>query len=209
MVATMKPPAVGQKNIFEVFPQLKYITDQREDAWETAVSMGIEAMSRLDKSKWMLGDIVVAVVECYGGRAPRNSELIDDFARTINAEPKRVREYATVAKFWDANNRHEMARLQVITYTHMRDAMRLGDVESAKKFLYECADNGWTVLEARMKLAEQLGAKAPRKKVGTFEATLMQKAGTMHLFQLHQDPDETAVQLEVGSQFIISIYTED
>lgn len=209
MVTALKTQHPNQKDIFEVHPHIEYVHDEGASLWEEAVTRGNEALTRMDKQKWRLGDIALKVVEFYGERAPRGTQLIEHFAKAINADPNRVREYATVAKFWDEDNRREMAQLRLITYTHMRDAMRLGDVETAKRFLYEVADNEWTVGKAREVLAERVGGKTPRKKVGKFQATLIQKVGTMHLFQLHQDPDEAPVQLSIGETYEISVYQSE
>jgi len=210
MVMTLAPQK-GQKNIFEEYPHVEYVADEGVQMWEELVAKGIDATCSLDSAKWQICDLALEIVRCFGGeRSPRSAYLIDGYARAINAPPDRVREYCTVSRFWGEDDRREMARLRGITYTHMRDAMRLGDVNTAKGFLREVYQNAWNVSEAREKLIERLGVRPARKKKGAVSATLMQKAGTLYLFQFHLDPDEPSlVDLPIGAKIEISIYQSE
>jgi len=203
MVAT-----TNQQDIFKVYPHLEYVNDPREKTWQQAVSLGNEALTSLDVARFYLGDLTLKVIQTYGGRAPRGSDLVGDYAQAVGVDPARLREYYTVSKFWEAAHRSEMLRLRM-SYTHMRDSMRLGDVATAKAFLRECADNKWGVPVAREQIAKRLGIAPTSKKVGKFCATLVQKSGTLHLFQLHQDPDEAPVQLTIGVIFDLSIFQSE
>jgi len=206
MGATSLAMKSQQRSIFDAMPHIEYVAQQGEDIWEMTVNAGIEAMQSLDDRKWQVGDLALKIVNFYGGRAPRGSDLIGDYALAIHADPARVREYLTVARFWTPDHRDEMLALPTLTYTHLRDAMRFGDMASAKDFLYRCADACWTVLEARLRIAEALGKTPTKRKVMTASATLIQNAGKMHLFQVHQNPDEKWIQLEIGTTYQIAIY---
>lgn len=194
-----------QRDIFQIYPHLAYVEDKHDSTWQQAVSLGNEALMTLDSARFRFGDLTLKVIKAYGNRAPRGSDLVGDFAQAVGVDPDRLREYTTVSKFWEAPHRNEMLRLR-LTYTHMRDAMRLGDVLSAKAFLIECADNKWGVKEARERIKKRLGITPSRKKLMSAQATLIQQSGTLHLFQIHQDPDEAPVQLPIGGIFDISIY---
>jgi len=201
--------AITQLSLWEAPRIIERLDKRGDDIWEVCVNEGIRAMSDVDSGKWRVGDIAHAITRRYGERTPRGERIIDSFAYAINADPERVREYRTVAKFWTPDQREEFLNYSIITYTHCRDAMRLKDIELAKDFLRECADNGWTVTQARMAIASRLGKLPQRRKVATIrQATLLERTGTLYLFSFSQsegDAQPAPAELCIGETFELII----
>lgn len=141
-------------------PAIEALIERGDDIWEVLVNAGIQAQEFLDTGRWTIGDLAGLVDKQYG------QNTIGTFAKAINVEVERVREYRTVAAFWEIPHRQKIrADYPTITYSHMREAMRLKSVEAAEAFIEECAGEGWTVEEARLKLRERLGKPLPPRKL--------------------------------------------
>lgn len=192
---------------FDVIAHIDHLAHKGEDIWEICVNAGMEARNMLDEGKWVVGDIAHTITQRYGARTPRGEGIIDAFARAINIAPDRVREYRTVAKFWKHTDRDNMLSIAVLTYTHLRDAMRFKDIERAKDFLYLVADNGWTVTQARIEMASLLGSTPKRKKVMATSATLLEQTGALLLLQVYPTDETRAIpQLSINTTYDIVMY---
>lgn len=154
---------------YDALEQITRVASQGEDPWEMMVAVGLDAQERLDTGRWLIGDLALLIPKQYG------SDRLGEFAKAIRVEVARAREYRTVARFWD---RQSSARAEIlatyasITYSHMREAMRLGKPEAARDFIEECAAEAWSVEAARLKLRERLGKPAPLCKLMDAEATI-------------------------------------
>jgi len=155
--------------VADVIGVIERATLAGEDTWEAAVSAGIQAQENMDTGRWTIGDLALLVVTKYGDNS------VQDFAKSIKVEASRVKEYRTVARFWEKSARADIREsFANISYSHMREAMRLKDVDAAMKFIEECSLNDYTVEMARIKLNERLGKPMPPRKVAELICNVQQ-----------------------------------
>lgn len=122
------------------------------DYWTDLCERGRQAREALDGWRWILGDLACEVERRFG------MESMADFAREVNIAKKTAEQYRRVARFYAEDTRVSfIAGAPNVTYTHFRDAMRLGTPDAAYAFLEEVALNNWTTDEALLRLAERLG----------------------------------------------------
>ncbi len=139
------------------------------DSWDVICEAGRAAQTNMDEARWIIGDLALAVKKQY------REDRLKDFADEINVERARVKEYRTVCRFYEKAARASfLADRPNLTYSHLRDAMRLSDPDRAYAFLEEAAANTWTVGTARLKLQERLGKPVPPKTLEDFEGNFDQ-----------------------------------
>ncbi len=131
--------------------------DDEAFAYAQTVEMGRVCQKNRDKSCWVIGDLACFVETEYG------ENRLAQFADDINVAFDRVSEYRTMARFWTFPARAEYSELEQVTYSHMRVAKSLKNLDVAKDFLKECVLNAWTVRDARLEANRLLG-KEPEPK---------------------------------------------
>lgn len=131
-------------------------TLERVDTLEELYERGRIAAGNLDQGRWEIGDIACTIETHYAGHD------IADFARQINVPSKRVMEYRTVAKYYDFLHRQNfLDENPMITYSHMRAAMRFDGVARSLAFLEsEVSSNGLTVEATQKLIKKRLGKPA-------------------------------------------------
>lgn len=137
--------------------------------WESIVSAGIEAQSRMDGGRWVIGDLALLVQKEYGQGS------VEQFARDIKVELPSVRNYRTVSAFWSRENslRSEiLTTMPNLSWSHFRTAMQLKDMEAATDFLHEAAANDWSVEACRLELKRRAGKPEPPMKLLDTETTI-------------------------------------
>ena len=108
----------------------------------------------LDARRWIIGDVANTVMERWQERT------VSDFARDIGQRKSTVYQWAKVSLFYENSLRCRLLdNYSNLTYSHLRDALRLNDVDAAVAWLEEVSDNGWTVDEASYHLTDKLGRK--------------------------------------------------
>lgn len=128
--------------------------------YEEICEWGRTAAANIDQGRWLIGDLALEVDKRYG------KNTVADFAKQINVPVNRVKEYRTTCKFWQNSVRTDILdNNPVITYTHMRKAMRFKDVSIARRFIDECAGNAWTVERAGIEIKARLGEPVPPMNV--------------------------------------------
>ena len=136
------------------------------------ISRGQRAAAAIDLGRWLIGDDALAIETSYGGKE------VEKYATGINVPKERVQEYRTVCKFYPLSARAEFLESNpTITYTHMREAMRLKELAKAWKFLRECSQQARTVELARIRLTEMLGKPVPPIK-DVFDVQSVLQAGS-------------------------------
>lgn len=110
----------------------------------------ILARKAMDTGRWILGECVLELETRY------REHTMDQFADEILIDPKRLYEYKLMAAFYPAKERQKLAHLP-LSYTHFREAKRLGDLEQAMAFLEDIALNLWTIQDTRNRLKIMLG----------------------------------------------------
>lgn len=128
----------------------------QDNDWETICEQGRRCAESLDAGRWTLGDIALTVEKRYG------QDSIGAFARDINVKASRVREYRTVAAFYESSARAAfLSTRPTLTYSHLRAAMRFEDMEEAFDFLEKAASEAWTVAQVERELALLFGKEKP------------------------------------------------
>lgn len=109
-------------------------------SFEEHCEAGRTAREEMDNYRWYLGDLASNVSTKYG------AHLIEDFARETNIRKSTAYQYKQVSEFYpQLSTRVEYVNL---SYSHFRDAMRLGKLDKALAFLEECSANGYACDEA-------------------------------------------------------------
>lgn len=112
--------------------------------WEEMCERGLIARREMDKWRWVIGDLACEVETVWGaGR-------LADFARGIGMSKRSVERYRQMSLFYFASARTQLFTEfseDVITWTHYREAMRIGTLARARNMLQVAANNGWTTDE--------------------------------------------------------------
>lgn len=150
-------------------------------AWDMAVSLCSEAIESKDAAYWVIGDAanLIATQGKYGENA------IGKFAEDIGERVTRVREWRTVARFWDFQRRLKFLD-SPLRYSHFRTAMRLK--ENADAFLDECLSNDWKPEAAYVEMRKRKGQSLP-------PVTLLDAAGTIERY----DPLACTITLQLAA----------
>jgi hypothetical protein len=114
-------------------------------AYATLVNDAITARQAMDTGRWLIGEYVRQLKTYY------KQKTIEQFSDEVGIDPKRAYEYASMSSFYPLNDRAELSDLD-LTYSHYREARRLGDLDQAKAFLSEIALNHWTIQQTRERL---------------------------------------------------------
>jgi hypothetical protein len=142
-----------------IITQLKTLKQEDEAAaYAEAGNFGQLCQRNMDTGRWLIGELANFVETEYRDRT------IEGFADDIHVDAERVKEYRTMVRFWTFSARAEFSELEGVTYSHMRAAKGLKDLEAAKNFLRECSLRKWTVMDARNQV-NTLNGKLPAKKI--------------------------------------------
>lgn len=148
--------------------------------FETLCEIGLKAAQLMETGRWTIAELAADVEKEYGGKRT------DEFARRINVKKRRVYEYRQVWTYYieKCAPPHYLAANPVLTYTHMLDAMRLGDATESLAFLDEASANGWTADEAELHLLALLGKPIPGHKIISGKAYITGWAGNKVTLQI-------------------------
>lgn len=124
------------------------------DDWDSLVSIGQSAREGMDGWRWLLGDIAGTVETRYG------TDALGSYAGEVNIIPRTLRSYRTVASFYPSGTRGHFPNL---TWSHYRDAARLGELESALDLLERASADNWTWRDLTDALNVALGRPAVRR----------------------------------------------
>jgi hypothetical protein len=173
-------------------------------AWDMAVAAGMEARENMDSGRWIIGDIAATLRKSYG------KNIFGQYAKSINVQPKTVRDYSRTARFWQKDAREELLDLYpTLTYSHFRTAMRFKDIGKATAFLVECADGAWTIERADVEASERLGKPTPQQKELDAEGTLKHadsETGVI-VFQAAPGADLIKLQNYIEHEMRMALYT--
>lgn len=165
------------------------------DSYESLVDYARSYSEDLDNARWILGDCANTINTRYGDRT------MDELAKDIGQHRSTLYQYAKVANFYPEDIRHKIRdTMQNITYSHMRDALRLGDVNKAVEWLEFVSDTGKTVDEASHDLTEQLGRETRESITGEVSRKFTQEDGYFLVIKLDHDSEwntGTTVTLKV------------
>lgn len=129
--------------------------------YELICEAGRIAAQNIDQGRYLIGDLAAQVKKQYG------RDTVGRFAKDIGIPKARAQEYRQVCEFWDKTQRRQIFEDYAgqVNYSHLRQAMRLKELDTAMDFIRECGENAYTVEQAHVKLTERLGAPAPPPKL--------------------------------------------
>lgn len=122
------------------------------DSFESMCDAGNAAREQSDNARWYIGELALRIGVDYG------EKMVEEFARRVGIAKSTAYQYRSMCVFYNWIDR---SRDDNITYSHMRDAKRLGNVDLAREWLEFVSANGWSVDEASWKLTEKLGKTHP------------------------------------------------
>lgn len=128
--------------------------DVQIESYEDICSRDRELVADMDTKRWIIGDDASAVETRYG------EHTMEDFARDINMNKSTVAGWKRVADFYPKFiRRNLLENYPNLSYSHLKDALRLKSFDEAEKWLREVSDNGWSPDQAAYELTEKLGHK--------------------------------------------------
>lgn len=132
-----------------------YIDDQPVieddiDAYKRLVDIARDARKERDEQYWIMGQCAILLEIHYA------KHTLATFANEIGVEPRRIYEYKIMTEFYPLDIRERLKPLN-LTYSHMREAKRLGTIEQAIEFLHQIAESLWTVHQTRERMNIMLG----------------------------------------------------
>lgn len=131
---------------------------EREWTYEELIELARATNEELDTRRFTLGDIANVIAVKY------SEHTIADMAKEIGQSRSALYQYASVAKFYGVELRAKIKEeLPNLTYTYLRDAMRLGSLSDAFLWLVECSDLGYTADQAAYELTKKLGHETSRQ----------------------------------------------
>lgn len=134
------------------------------DTYEALCDYAREYSEHLDNLRWTLGDIANTVMSRY------SEKTIEDFARDIGQRKSTIYQYAKVASFYPPSLRRRLTEdMPNLNYSHLRDGLRLGDIEKAVTWLNEVSREGWSADKASYELTERLGKEIHTTTIAVVE----------------------------------------
>jgi hypothetical protein len=130
------------------------------EVWARAVEYGASLATAEDRTRFELGDLALLVGTEYG------RDRLGQFARAINRPAKQIQEYRGVCRYYPRVVRDQLAAsCPRISYTHLRVAMRLHDLDRSIAALEAANREKWTVERMGEEIDRQRGKPAPPAKV--------------------------------------------
>lgn len=124
--------------------------EDKIDAYSRLVAIARDARKERDEKYWIMGQCAILLETHY------RDETLARFANEIGVDPKRLYEYKVMTEFYPSDKRALLDGLD-ITYSHMREAKRLGTVSQAIEFLHDVAMSLWTIVQTRERVNIMLG----------------------------------------------------
>lgn len=113
-----------------------------------------EVVGEIDERRWIVGDDALLIDTKYG------EHTMDDFARDIGMNKSTVKGWKRVCEFYPKSIRGNLFEgYPNLTYSHMKDALRLKDLDEALVWLEQVSSEGWGPDKASHELTLKLGEK--------------------------------------------------
>lgn len=179
-----------------------------EDVYEEVIAEGMKKRESMDQYRWDIGDLATLVEKRYG------DNTIAAFAKAINEDVEKVKDYRRVSAFWKKSVRNDFLGIETLSYSHFRTAMRLkkkGGLDAACAFLDAAASGAWTIERTRIEAAKVVGKPPPPTRLLDAAATVGSWDRTGHVaFLLARGVDlGTLEQLTRGRRVRLVIYEGD
>jgi hypothetical protein len=146
------------------------------DDWESLVDVAREITADMDNRRWLLGDIAGLAERRHGQGS------IKELATAIRmSRHKTLYEYERVARFYDVSTRGEYP---LLSWSHYREATRLGSQENARALLAQAHDEDRPVAWLAKEVKKRCGEKVTPEKVLDVTAAIADLNGDLILLRL-------------------------
>jgi hypothetical protein len=171
-----------------------------EGFFEEAVEAGEAALKHMDTGRFFVGELLIHIKKRYG------ANQIGAYAKRLRRAKSTLYEWRAMARFYQRSARAEFlnAEHKVISYDHMREAMRRADSpDEAIEFLREAVSLAMTVEEGQVELTVRKGKPRPALKVVDMQATLVRKEGKKAAIEFEDYP---GLDFETGKTYRAVFY---
>lgn len=128
-------------------------------ALEKIYDLGVTARKDADRGRFTIGDLGLLITTHYRGHD------IEDFAKHIGVGFKSIYEYMGVCEYYELLARTEFLDAHPnVTYSHLRQAKRMKDIDLSYGVLEQANDEQWTVDQTIRKVTEIIGKPVPPTK---------------------------------------------
>lgn len=139
--------------------ELATLAEGGANIWVSAVAHGLSLGGAEDRARYELGDLALLVGSEYG------ADRLGQFARSINRPAKQLQEYRTVCRYYPRIVREQIfTACPRVTYTHLRTAMRLHDLDRSVAVLRAAHEQRWPVERMAEEIDRMRGKPAPPAK---------------------------------------------
>lgn len=131
------------------------------DTWEAMVSLGASDEEEMGLLRWRQGDLAVRVETRYGDKT------LSKFADAIGVKYSTLKQRWEMARFYEKDTRVSYA----LFYSHYREAMRFGVLDTACRALDKAALRDWPVWKLGLFIDRCLGKERPSQS--SFEGVIV------------------------------------
>ena len=168
---------------------------QIDDAWESLCEAGRLMTTANDNNRWALGDLAQRVEKRYG------ESTLADFASQIRLFEKTLAGYRTVSMFYQKETREDFPAL---SWSHYREAMRLGSLEKALELLALVQDQNLSIREMTKLINEALGKPSKPVRIAEFAGRIISRENDM----IYLETRERITDLDIGQWYVLHAYVE-
>lgn len=125
------------------------------DTWEAMVALGASDEEDMGILRWRQGDLGMRVEKHYGDKT------LSKFASAINVKYPTFKQRCQMSRFWEKDTR---VAFPTLSYSHFREAMRLGDEPLAFGALLKAQRRDWPVWKFEQFIDRYLGKSKPKQE---------------------------------------------
>jgi hypothetical protein len=163
-------------------------------AYSALVESLIAARLIKEDTQFLIGDMLIGQETVYAERT------IAGLAGDVGLSPQSLYDYRDTAAFYPADIR---ARYRSpLSYSHLKTARKLKDMDKALSFLDACVENVWSVAAAQMEIKRVMGKSVPDAPVFKGPCTFCVIDGWVTVDGLQ------GVEMEQGKRYAVTIREE-
>lgn len=125
--------------------------NHQRDFFEDVAMIATDITDLDTLQRFFLGDAAALISACY------SENRLGEWAKRIKRSSSTIYEYRQVARFYPSEARKQWITEPVISWSHMRYAMRMDTLEAALEVLEEASALCWSVDKTAMQIKERKG----------------------------------------------------
>lgn len=150
------------------------------DTWEALVALGASDEEEMGIRRWRHGDLALRVEKHYG------SDTLSKYADVIGVQTPTLKQRRQMSAFYEPHTRVAFLNL---FYSHYREAMRYGDIETALRALDKASLRTWPVWKLKRFVDRCLSKPAPPPPMEG------------EIFERYHEGDDTFIVLRVRDEY--------